>query len=220
VLRLLIVIVVLLLTASLAAAAPRHHAPPPKCRPRASLVLAADPQAVVWRTPGIPGRELAKVYGCAYGHPVHFLNYAAQCTVSKYDEESCGGIDREVLAGPIVAYATDANSPGCGFCHWAVVVRDLRTGRTLRNEPTGATNLEENFGVGPTTVLVLKGDGAVAWIVEPARGPEGGYQVHAADLAGSRLLASGANIDRTSLALAGSTLYWTQGGKPYSAPLD
>jgi hypothetical protein len=46
------------------------------------------------------------------------------------------------------------------------------------------------------------------------------FEVHAADRTGSRLLASGPTIDPHSLALAGSTLYWTQGGKPFTASLD
>jgi hypothetical protein len=49
---------------------------------------------------------------------------------------------------------------------------------------------------------------------------KGRYQVHAADTTGSRLLASGANIDPTSLALAGRTIYWMQGGRSFSATLN
>jgi hypothetical protein len=136
--------------------------------------------------------------------------------------ESYYGVDREVLAGPIVAYEEVANALGCGFCHWAVLVRDLRTGRTLRKEPTGTPlnpALNENFGVGPTTAIVVKSDGSVAWIANAGK-EEGGYQVHAADRAGSRLLASGPDIDPSSLALAGNTLYWAQGGQPRSARLN
>jgi hypothetical protein len=40
------------------------------------------------------------------------------------------------------------------------------------------------------------------------------------DKNGSRLLASSTEIDPSSLALAGSTLYWTQGGKSMSSPLN
>jgi hypothetical protein len=76
-----------------------------------------------------------------------------------------------------------------------------------------------SVGIGATAAIVVKSDGAVAWIVE-TRQEEGTYEVHAVDKAGSRLLASGADIDPSSLALAGSTLYWTQGGKPMSASLN
>jgi hypothetical protein len=46
------------------------------------------------------------------------------------------------------------------------------------------------------------------------------YDVRAVDAAGDRLLADGNNIAPNSLALAGSTLYWTQGGAPQSASLS
>ena len=62
-------------------------------------------------------------------------------------------------------------------------------------------------------------DGSVAWIVETNE-EEGEYQVHAVDKSGSRVLASNPDIDPTSLALAGSTLYWTQGGQPATASLN
>jgi hypothetical protein len=64
--------------------------------------------------------------------------------------------------------------------------------------------------------IVVKSDGSVAWIVESSSE----YQVRAVDKSGSRVLSSGTNIDPHSLALAGSTLYWTQGGKPKSAMLN
>jgi len=38
--------------------------------------------------------------------------------------------------------------------------------------------------------------------------------------AGTRLLASGFDVSPSSLALAGSTIYWTQGGKPESSTLN
>ena len=67
--------------------------------------------------------------------------------------------------------------------------------------------------------IAVKHDGSVAWIVETGE-EEGGYQVHAVDKSGSRVLASNPDIDPLSLALAGSTLYWTQGGQPFSASLN
>jgi hypothetical protein len=66
---------------------------------------------------------------------------------------------------------------------------------------------------------VVKRDGSVAWIVETNQ-EEGRYQVHAVDKSGSRVLATGPDVDPTSLALAGSTLYWAQGDQPFSASLN
>jgi hypothetical protein len=120
----------------------------------------------------------------------------------------------------LVAFEEVANPYGCGFCHWGVVVRDLRSGHLVRDEPTGTpTNpaFNENFGVGPTTALVLQRDGTVAWIAF-AGAAEGGYQVHLAGPAGSRMLAAEPRIAPGSLALADGTLYWTANGVPSSAP--
>jgi hypothetical protein len=60
------------------------------------------------------------------------------------------------------------------------------------------------------------------------------FDVEAVDTSGTRLLAAGTDIDPSSLALAsggsdigghgqtveGNTVYWTEAGKVFSAPLD
>jgi hypothetical protein len=66
----------------------------------------------------------------------------------------------------------------------------------------------ENFG--PVSAIVVKQDGAVAWISEPLAG--GPIQVHAVDRTGSRLLASSEIVEPKSLVLVGSTLYWAEAG--------
>lgn len=93
------------------------------------------------------------------------------------------------------------------------MVRDLRNGRVLHDVPTGTPSQPrpEDIGVGPAVAIVVKSDGAVAWIVESGFMPTE-YQVHAVDKTGSRLLASGTNIVPSSLKLTGSKLQWTQGG--------
>ena len=72
------------------------------------------------------------------------------------------------------------------------------------------------------TDLVLRGDGTMAWIVElrdSAMSPPS-YELRRSGAgSASTLLALGADIAPGSLALAGSTLYWTQAGAPRSAPL-
>lgn len=64
--------------------------------------------------------------------------------------------------------------------------------------------MEEVFEVDSHEVLASRGE----------------YQVHIADQSGGRILASGTDIASDSLALAGSTVYWTQNGQPYAAPLN
>jgi hypothetical protein len=104
-----------------------------------------------------------------------------------------------------------------------VIVRDLDGGRVVHVLPTGASRfpnaLPTVIGAGPLVGSVVKPDGAVAWIDE-APPTSGGYEVHAVDSTGSRILASGTDIAPASLALAGSTLYWTQGGEPASSVLQ
>jgi hypothetical protein len=184
--------------------------------------LGAGPP--VAQPPGAASSERREIYGCVYGHRgAYDLGPTPHWELDKYLEGPYLGDSNVVLAGPIVAYEY-REAPASGKPHWAVFVQDLRTGRTLRHEPTGnlatpSGEPEQDFGIGPTTAIVLKSNGSVAWIVSAGRS-EGGYQVHAADLTGSRLLASGGDIDPTSLALVQSTLYWTQGGKPASAPLS
>jgi len=101
----------------------------------------------------------------------------------------------------------------------------------LRNVPTGIPlkHQPENAGVGPVVGLAVKPNGSVAWIAEDferstpttSTSEEARYyDVYASDKSGTRLLASGLNVSPSSLALAGSTLYWTQGGKPESAVLN
>jgi hypothetical protein len=104
---------------------------------------------------------------------------------------------------------------------WRVVVRNLRTGRVLHRAPTGAKEKDHPkfVGDGPTTAIVVKADGAVAWTLDTVQS-ENRYQVHALDRTGERILATGSNIDPNSFALAGGTLYWQQGGKPFSGTLN
>ncbi|MGH9918717.1 MAG: hypothetical protein ACRD6W_07610 [Nitrososphaerales archaeon] len=91
----------------------------------------------------------------------------------------------------------------------------------LHKAPTGAREPPRKgfVGDGSATAIVVKSDGAVAWITDTVQTKDR-YQVHTLDRTGERVLAVGSDIAPHSLALAGSTLYWTQGGKPFSASLQ
>jgi hypothetical protein len=91
----------------------------------------------------------------------------------------------------------------------------------LHAVPTGTPppSPERFVGNGETTAIVAKPDGAVAWITNTSQ-EAAQYEVHAVDRNGSRVLAVSSGIDRSSLALAGSTLYWTENGMPFSAKLN
>ena len=105
-----------------------------------------------------------------------------------------------------------------------VIVRDLVTGRVLRRLPSGPPppsfpHPEETEGFGPVVAIVLKPDGAVAWITvvnEPSE-----YAVLIADRHGVRdLTGYDSSIAPKSLRLHGSTVSWQEHGQVVTAPLD
>lgn len=115
--------------------------------------------------------------------------------------------------------ALDTFSCGPGGTASTLDLRRTRDGRRLRRfaaAPSAAGSLAD------VTDLVLRGDGTMAWIVElrdsPASPPR--YELRRSGSgSSSSVLAQGTDLAPGSLALAGSTLYWTQAGTPYSAPL-
>jgi len=243
----LVLVLTLLLVPGGANAAHARRALPAKCAP-SSHTLLADSQAQVYSTPkDIDGA--ISLRACAYGQRRSFV--VAACN---YEERAamCAETSHVTLAGVLVA-AEDSFTPGTegrggeekGIDEWHVVVQSLRTGKVLHEVPTGVPLKPEPryVGVGQIVALVLKSDGSVAWIAEdyerssvlgrkPFTIPY--YDLYAVDKSGTRLLASGTDVDPTSLSLSvgsfgvngysrivvGSTLYWTQGGKPFSALLS
>jgi hypothetical protein len=190
-----------------------------KCPPPRGYRWLADAQAEVYLRPeGISptGRfEGEGFFGCAYGHPRRTFELGPPESSSA---ASFGGVAPKALVGTIVAY--EHLNPR------EMTVRDLRNGRILRRLPIGKRSAADNTrGPGSAQSVVLKADGSVAWIDRFKREATPGspltteYEVEAIDGAGTRVLAVGTDIAPKSLALAGSTLYWTQGGKPFSAVL-
>jgi hypothetical protein len=119
--------------------------------------------------------------------------------------------------------AVDLLSCGPGGSVSTIDVRRTRDGRRIRRVRTVPAPPFMPDAFMRLTDLVLRGDGALAWIVEirdtAAASPR--YQVRASLRGtGSTLLTEGADIASGSLALAGSTLYWTQAGAPQSASLE
>ncbi len=95
-------------------------------------------------------------------------------------------------------------------------VRRTRDGRRIRRVRTPfVADAIQN-----ATDLVLRGDGALAWILEirdtPSAPPRYEVRTSVSGTAGT-LVAQGADIAPGSLARAGSTIYWTQAGAPRSA---
>jgi hypothetical protein len=114
-----------------------------------------------------------------------------------------------VLAGRHVALTARSCDRHGQFCAGGVRVWDVRTRRLVRSsEGTWASDLE------------LHPNGSVAWITAPLTltGPATEATVRVHDGAGERTLATGA-VAADSLALAGSTLYWTEDGVARSTAL-
>ena len=184
-------------------------------------MIARNIQAAVYRVHPA-GAEIYEYRGCVYGSRRSFRLGIELVSGSPY---GFVGVAHVTLAGATVAYEiAKGSNEGNGEVinsEWHVVVLDLQTGRVLHKVPTGVTYPPNRrfVGDGPASVIVVKRNGAVAWILDTVQ-RENRYQVHALDKTGERVLAVGSNIAPTSLALAGSTLYWTQGGKPFSTTLN
>jgi hypothetical protein len=193
-----------------------------KCSSGHARIVAADSQAQVFEAPAIASLpEYLDFIGCVYGQR---RSYVLGIPPSYGSPTGTAGSGMYTLTGTIVAFEESSTTnlqPGIRFVE-EIVVRNLLNGRILHKVPTGTPatpSKDGDVGIGGATAIVVKSDGAVAWIVAVS-GKAVAYQVHAVDKTGSRVLASGPEISPSSLALAGSTLYWTQGGKPMSATLN
>jgi hypothetical protein len=157
------------------------------------------------------GGQEREIRGCVYGHTRTYVVGSA----FSGSGSGGGGTSRLILDGTTVAgedssYCTSCWGPEESHSVFAV---DLRTGAVLDHASSPAY----------VQSMVVKPDGALAWIAATGvNGVTGFHQewVYALDRAGVRLLAHGSDIGESSLALAGSTVYWTEGGHPFSAPLN
>ncbi len=193
--------------------------------------MVADGQAQVFVGELLYGPlEPRDVFGCTYTH-----RRAYRLGPPPYsDPQGSGGVEHVTLAGSMVAYTESSSGPiesDAGSGGTWVYVRDLRNGRLLHKLLSGIQLQPHppgySKGVGPVISVVLKSDGAVAWIAyDFLRTVASGslhpsyFDLYAAEASGERLVAAGTEINPFSLALAGSTLYWTQGGRPFSAALN
>jgi hypothetical protein len=196
-----------------------HRKAVPKCGIPHGHTMIADSQAILYRN--IQQFAPSIVYGCAFSRGRSF-ELGEFPTEGSCSPAGCTHIHHETIAGALVAYeyfSTDGENED----NFLIVVRYLRNGRVLHRVTTGMPrpeNASSVVGAGFAITISLKADGSVAWINEHPLGETTEYQVHALDKTGNRLLATGMDIDPHSLALAGNTLYWTQGSLPHSTPLD
>lgn len=122
------------------------------------------------------------------------------------------------FAGAFQQYA------GRGGAFLKTRVFDLRSGRRIfevgERQENGPDGQPVNSPYG--RALVLNRSGAAAWTVERVgltTGRVATTEVHIFDAAGARLVDTGPEIDARSLALGGSTVYWTHDGQARSIEL-
>lgn len=202
-----------------------------RCLPSHAIAVSADSRAALYLAPEDPQNpEFLDVYGCSYKTKRTYLLGSVPSTAGGYESGDGGEVMLETLAGTMAAYETGLCGPETAGS--VIVVRDLYDGKVVHCVPTGTPAHPEpprtehgltvtHVGIGPVESLVVKSDGAVAWIAQDAveESLSYSYQVHVLDKNGSRVLAASTEIEPKSLALAGSVLYWTEAGRPMSAVL-
>jgi hypothetical protein len=201
--------------------APANIHKKPICRPGHAHLVEADKQAQVYEAGSREG--VSRIMGCVYNSRHQFL-------VATSAGGSGGGSGAHVvqLLGTLVALEGETNIPEYLDELDYVYVIDLRIGRTIRESGTGPPDYSREhprygqFDAGPAASLVLRPNGDLAWITDTPKfrvTSAGAHQVYTLEGSERHMIASGDNIEERSLALAGETIYWTQGGKPFSAPL-
>jgi hypothetical protein len=198
--RVLVCAAVVLTTSAAALTPAQGRGTKPTCDTRPGTTLAANDQARVYR---VGSRKHFTAYGCHY-RARRVVRLGGQVESAPPHEAS--GFDF-VLSGRFVAVDSVACDPA--GCEGGVDVTDTKTGRTRHGAPVdGGTG-------GNAQRMVLKTNGSVAW----TRPFNGELQVVKLDADGEAVIDRGDSIDVESLALAGSTLYWTNAGVPHSATL-
>jgi hypothetical protein len=184
------------------AAAP-HNSAGAVCGPPAARTLAGNAVARVYASGG-------KAYGCARGTRSYELGMTGYSIGAPH-------IEAVRVAGRIAAYGLRTSGVDTGYATMNVI--RLTTGKLLAQRP--ATTRAGVEGFQSIDSLVIKSDGAVAWIAT-ARSigmPTFIRQLQRLDERGFRLLDFGPNVAAASLALHGSTLSWKHGTAVRTATL-
>jgi hypothetical protein len=223
---LVIIVVATCLSSAALAGGSRNGGRLARCPPRHTEIIKANREAAIYEDHNLNYEGSSEWFGCAYRTKRAYLLGVGE---AQFSSSGGGGIELPQLVGAVIAYGLSSTEPTeppvepgeppvFGKSSWLVVVRNLRTGRVLHKVPTGPSS-SRSVGAGPVGALVVKSDGAVAWVTgaDNAQSP---HEIHAIDRKGSRLLATGLGIYPLSLRLKGSTISWTQNGQSFSAPLS
>ena len=195
--------IALLLAIATGAAATGAGAHGTLCGPSRARTLAADRVARVYAVD-------RKVYGCARGG---HSRYKLGATSNSMGRDRVGPV---ALAGYDVAFGRA--SYGVDVVSAEVVVEYLVDGRVLRDH--AATDQYQPEGVQEVNSIVVKPDGAVAWIATDTT-LSGAKDIEArkSDHTRSTYLDSGPEVRPESLRLHGSKLTWRDGSTTKSATL-
>jgi hypothetical protein len=169
--------------------------------PAGAHPLASDRQAAVYSLHG-------SVYSCdaRTGRRMR-LGSATVCVATSR-------VDKATLAGALAAYGVETCGVDTGGAE--VVVRRLSDGKQLKRYPAATTGFSpESYQ--SVSSIVVRGDGAVAWI-SVVRSIIG-RGTHVAVYRNGSVLDSTPGIAAGSLRLHGSTLSWTRGSTTPTATL-
>jgi hypothetical protein len=120
------------------------------------------------------------------------------------------------LHGALVAWSDGfCGSEDCNAYAATVDLRTRKTTRSYADDRRDVSSFIADLQLAPSGSLGLM---QVDQKNPDAQGPAA-YDVIGVTAAGSSLLDTGEDIDRSSLAIGGRWLYWTRGGQPHSAPL-
>lgn len=178
-------------------AAPAGTQKKPKCAVSGAVIDAGREGIVFRRGP----RDDFIAYACSYA--TGKTRSLGQHAIVGPGRET----DRFQVAGRYVGYITAHCSSGAQDCDDYVTVLDLRTRRTT---------MQSSFGDLTSEKLVLATNGSVAWVRKTGTL----YEVRRIDGRGEAVVDSGSDIEPSSLAIAGSSVYWRKGGGVQSMQLQ
>ena len=193
--------VLLVGTGSAHAARPRPHRAP-TCAAKGSVTVALNPQARVYERAQRGDADQHLLIGCLLrsGRTTQLESWFS-CDCSRGDEIGPQAWSR----GTVVAINRWSCPPDPlvgGICSGGARSFDLRTRRTLRRANTGTS----------VAALVIGPRGSFAYV-------SSGGAVAKSDASGEGTLDATPGVDPSSLAIAGSRVYWTRDGTPQSALL-
>lgn len=182
------------------------------CALRGSTTVVASERARVFLTTD-RRTEVQTLYGCLF-------RAGKRVRLGRFGDREYFGLPR--LAGAKVAFRR--GSGGTGSVGTGVRVFDLRSRRRVFGWDAPAASTLCARGQWGIADIALKPNGSVAWLMDDDPGcndTPGRFEIYKHDRPGAALLVdSGDDIERDSLAWAGTQLYWTRGGAARSAAFE